>query len=372
LLKVLQGISNHRQTASATYEVINQLKKQPIDIILFFCSDNYDFKEASFLFYQNFPNTRCVGSVVAGGISKAGFTDQSIVAIGLSSPGLQIEVTVIEEIETIPMIYRERVASSFQKLKVNLEENNTFGILFVDGLRNAEEKVLSVIQSIFPTQEFPLIGGSAGDNGKFVETLSYNGSVYSNAAILTTIKTNHPFFLYRENIFIPKSEPLIVTKADIRDRKIYEINHVPAAKYYAKEIGVTVEQLSNYFMSHPFGRLYKNEYWIASPFQINPDLSITTYAQIIPNSEIYIMKPLDPVEVAKKTASIIANEVNKPKAILAFSCVLRNIQFKKEKNGQAVYKALSKSCDLFGATTYGEQIGRFHLNHTLTLLAIGE
>ncbi|MDQ0903461.1 hypothetical protein [Paenibacillus sp. V4I7] len=35
---------------------------------------------------------------MAGGISKEGFTDRSIVAIGLSSLDLQLNVAVIEEI----------------------------------------------------------------------------------------------------------------------------------------------------------------------------------------------------------------------------------------------------------------------------------
>ncbi|MDQ0872682.1 hypothetical protein QFZ77_001341 [Paenibacillus sp. V4I3] len=128
------------------------------------------------------------------------------------------------------MRFRERESSAFEGLA--LYDNNTFGILLVDGLRKAEEKVLSVIQSLFPNKDFPLIGGSAGDNGKFGMMLSCNGSLYSNAAILTIVKTKHPFYLYRENIFVPKGESLTVTKADIRERKIYENNHAPAADYY--------------------------------------------------------------------------------------------------------------------------------------------
>ncbi|AKL94421.1 putative protein DUF1745 [Clostridium aceticum] len=377
MLQVRQGYSNNPDMASAIEEVIHQIQQQQVKFVIFFSSMKYDFQQVSKEINAAFEAAEVIGSTSAGEIGKQGFSNESLVAMSISSSDWYASTAVIENIHSKPMLYRKNVIQAFEKTGLNRSDLNlskkAFGILLVDGLQAAEEMVLSVIHSIFETDQFPLVGGSAGDDLKFTETyVSANGKVYHNAAVLTFVKTSHPFCTYRENIFEPTEHALLITKADIRGRIVYEMDGMPAAEAYASKLGIPTASLAEQMARYPIGRMYAKKIWISTPFKILEKGAIQFYSQIFPNTMVTILKPIDPVLAAAQTVKNIKDQLPEVKGVIGFNCIVRLLQFEKEKACEKVYKELSHLGEVVGFTTYGEQYGKVHINQTLTMLAFGE
>ncbi|AOY76307.1 FIST signal transduction protein [Clostridium formicaceticum] len=377
MLEIQQGFSSNPDMASAIKEVVHQIQQDEVKFVIFFSSTKYDFQQVSKEINAAFEGAEVIGSTSAGEIGKHGFSNHSLVAMSISSKDWIASTVIIENIHSKPMLYRKNVIQAFEKTGLNRNDpalhQKSFGILLVDGLQAAEEMVLSVIHSIFETDQFPLVGGSAGDDLKFAETyVSANGKVYNDAAVLTFVKTSHPFCTYRENIFEPTEHTLLITKADIRGRIVYEMNGMPAAEAYASKLGIPTANLAEKMETYPIGRMYAKKVWISTPFKILDKGAIQFYSQIFPNTMVSILKPIDPVLVARETVKNIKAQLPGVKGVIGFNCIVRLLQFQKEKACEKVYQELSDLGEVVGFTTYGEQYGKVHINQTLTMLAIGE
>lgn len=377
MLNIRQGFSANGDTIGATDEVIKQISQSAAKYVVFFAGNNYDFELLSLKMKEAFPEAEVVGCTTAGEISKKCLTKNSLVAMSIESSDFITATTVIKDISTTPILSRDEVIRTFERTGANLENalnvKNMFCFTLMDGLSSGEEKVLSVINSIFKDVDFPLLGGSAGDGLDFkVTKVSYNGNVYTNAAIVTFIKTSHKFFIYKENIFKPLGKQMVVTKADIGKRVVYEFDNKPAAKYYAEQVGVPVGDLDKYFMTNPLGRKIGDKIWIASPFKINSDHSMQFYCRVLTNSVLEVLEPQDPIQVMKETIDKIKENIPDVKGIISVNCILRSLQFEQENIGQKMISPLSELGPLVGFSSYGEQLNNNHLNQTLVLLALGE
>ncbi|MFZ5967694.1 MAG: FIST signal transduction protein [Bacillota bacterium] len=377
MLNVYQGYSSSMDTVTAANEIIHQIGQSDVNYVVFFAGNNYDFNVLSRVMKDRFPKAEVVGCTTAGEISKNCFTQNSLVAMGIASKDFITATTVIENISAAPILHREELIHTFKKTGMRLEDatsgKHVFCFTLMDGLSSSEEKVLSVINSIFKQPGFPIIGGSAGDGLDFKETkVSYNGKVYTNAAVVTFVKTSHKFYIYKENIFKPFGAQMVVTKADIKNRIVYEFDHQPAAKYYAQKLGIAEKDLSKYFSTNPLGRKIGDKIWIASPFKVNTDHSIQFYCQVLTNSVLEILEPLDPVTVIHESIDHVKRNIKSIKGMIAVNCILRTLQFQQQNNGKQIVSPLLSLAPVVGFSSYGEQLNNTHLNQTLVLLALGE
>jgi hypothetical protein len=202
--------------------------------------------------------------------------------------------------------------------------------------------------------------------------VSFNGEVYSDAAVVTFVNSKHKFYIYKENIFRPTGIQMLVTKADFKKRIIYELDNQPAAVVYAQKLGIAKRDLPNSFTSNPLGRKIGDKIWISSPFMVNPDDSIQFYCQVLTNSILEILEPVDPVKMAQSSANNINSNINNIKLLLAINCILRRLQFEQQNVSKEVFGLFSRIAPLAGFSSYGEQLNNTHLNQTLLLLALGE
>lgn len=372
MLKIYDAYSSHKDTETAVKEIANQIKKEDINYVIYFAGNKYDFELLSKNMKEAFEQAEVVGCTTAGEISKKYLTENSLVAMAISSKDFITKTTVVNDISTVPIIHREELIKTYKKSGLKNKKDG-FVITLMDGLSLGEERVLSVINSIFESYNLPIIGGSAGDGLDFKETkVSYNGQVYKDAAVVTFVNTKHKFCIYKENIFKSTKEQMIVTRADINNRIVYEFNNQPAAKYYAKKLGVDKKDLHKYFITNPLGRKIGDNIWIASPATINEDDSMQFHCQVLTNSILEILEPLDPVEMASNTVQELKANISNIKGILAINCVSRKLQFQEERIEKKVLEPLLMTAPTVGFSSYGEQINSNHLNQTLILLALGE
>jgi len=371
-MNILSFNASGTDSKYVTDQIIQGITQDNVKLVLFFVSTKYDLVQISRLFKDAFPDVDVIGCSTAGEISSQGFFEGSISAMSIASDDFETSTFVMKDIKTKSMLVKNDLLHAGKKIGLNPNDaENGFIITLIDGMQASEEKVMYAIGNSFP--KLPLVGGSAADDAQFKESfVSANGEVFQNAAIITFVKTSKPFFLYKENIYIPTEIEFTVTKSDLTNRIVNEFNGKPAADEYAKALGITVEELPDYFSSNPLGRLILNSVWIATPVSVLEDKSITVYSAISQDSKVRVLKPIDSISECKKSVESIREALPNCKGILLFNCTYRYLQQKKENICPQLASEFSKCGTVCGLNTYGEQLNMLHVNQTLTLLALGE
>ena len=253
-----------------------------------------------------------------------------------------------------------------------LNQENCFTLFLIDGLSMLEEPVIARIAHAI--KGIPLIGASAGDGLDFGHTYVYHdGAFHENIAVLAVFDTSLPFVPLHIQHFVPTGERLVITEADIATRTVKEINGMPAVEEYAAAVGMTIDKLTPLvFAAHPVMLKIGGEYYVRSILKVNPDGSLTFFCAIDTGLVL---------TVAKHSTTLIENleaglaEVRKtifhPALIFASDCILRRLEMKQYGELDKVKSVLAQY-PLIGFSTYGEQFGAVHGNHTLTVLALGE
>jgi len=356
----------------AVNHIVEGISQENIKLILFFASTKYDFEQTARLMKDAFSDLEVVGCTTSGEIGPQGFSEGSISAMSIAADDFEVSTFVMKDIRTKSMHARNDLIRAGKKVGLSPDDTNKgFIITLIDAMQASEEKVMYSVGSAFP--HLPLVGGSAADDFQFKESfVSANGEIFQNAAIITFVKTNKQFFLYKENIYVPTEIEFKVTKSDLANRIVNEFDGKPAADEYAKALGITVEELPDYFSSNPLGRLIFNSVWISTPVSVLEDKSITVYSAISENSKVRILKPTDSINECKKSVETIMQNLPNCKGVLLFNCSYRYLQQKKEAICPQLVSEFSKCGSICGLNTYGEQLNMLHVNQTLTLIAFGE
>lgn len=266
----------------------------------------------------------------------------------------------IVEILYPPIKSVSHLKEAYEKVKNN---KNAFALLLCDGLSGMEESIITTFY--FVDDNFKVIGASAGDNLKFKETFIFIGSkrVYSLAIFFDSQKRTS---LIKENIYVPSGKRLLVTEADTVNRTVKKFNKVAASTEYARILNIREDELPNYFMNNPLGKIYKDDIFIASPMKVNADKSITFYCQLIPNTFVEVLKPVDPIMQIKNTLREVPF---KPSFVFTVHCILRSLKFQQEKLWSDIDKEILSCCsNTAGLVSYGEQYYKVHANQTMVML----
>ena len=358
-------------------KVVEQIHMEKISFILYFASAKFDFQKVNQIFHKYYPDVTVVGGTSQGELTSEGYSDGNLTAISVYGDDFKVETLVLEEIKRKGMLYKNAVREKVKSFGINLSDphmkDKFFGISLIDALSVAEEKLSLMLSNAFDEKEIHLVGGSCGCLDTSECYLSCNGEVYQDAAILLLVRTNKKIMVYNENIYEPVGKKHRVTSADISQRIVKNIDGQPAAKVYAKELGVTESQLKDdIFAAHPIGRTIGEKSYIASPVCTVPGEGIKFYIRVMPGSSFRFMQAVDSFKKAQETAAQIKAKVDNPQLIFGFSCILRYIQFLQQNSTQTMYQELRNIAPVFGITTLGEQIGLNPVNQTLTLLAIAD
>ncbi|SES99605.1 Uncharacterized conserved protein, contains FIST_N domain [Natronincola peptidivorans] len=261
-----------------------------------------------------------------------------------------------------PVKSLENLKASYNKVKSN---KDAFLLLLCDGLSGMEESIITTL--FFMDNHFKIIGGSAGDSLKFDETVIYIGGkkVHSVALFFNPQKRTE---ILKENIYVPSGKRLLVTDADPISRVVKKFNNAPASTEYARMLGVEEADLPNHFMNHPLGKIYEEDIFIASPMKVNSDKSITFYCQLMPNTFVHVLEPIDPINAIKNTLSAATI---KPSFVFVINCILRSLKFQQEDLWKDIDRNITNFCsNTTGFISYGEQYYKNHSNQTMVMLLV--
>ena len=346
-------------------------------LILFFASTIYPYNEIVQLFCVKYPKAEVVGLTTVGEINNNGIEEQSLTVAAFSGSDLKVKAVFMERIHKYPVFQRDELMAAAKEVGINPKAKNPekegFALVFPNGLINAEERLLSIVNSLFHHEGFHVFGGTAGDDAKFEHTYtSLNERIASDAGVVIFVKLDDDFKVYKESIFKAYSnDVLVATKVDVEGRKVYEFNGRPAAAEYARILGVTSTKLNSLFMAHPLGFVGK-QLSVGSPMCVNRDQSISFYCQISKNAELKVLQPIDVLSTMDATVQQLEQDFSQIKGTLAINCILRKIQFKETNLIAKVNERFRRMPNAFGFCSYGEQIQNEQINQTLVLLVIGK
>ena len=290
-------------------------------------------------------------------------------ALGLAASHFAAETIVVPDLAAlVPSAFASALVEARGRLSrrhANLPEE--FVLLLVDGLSMKEDELTSSL--LAGTGSIPLIGGSAGDGTRYVETFVLAGPrVLRNAAVLAVVRSACPLRAFSVDHLMPTERRMVVTDADPGARTVRRINAEPAAVEYARLLGKDPAELDTFtFAAHPIAVRMGQRHHVRAIQRIMPSGDLVFFSAIDEGVVLTITEPNDLVAHLETELARLA-EPARPEAILAFDCILRRIEAQEKQMTGRVSQLLRRH-EVIGFSTYGEQIGSMHVNHTLTGLA---
>lgn len=368
------GQSSATDAHQAVAEFHAAVVQQEMELVIFFCSNEYDLDVLAAEINQLFAGVQVVGCTTAGEIGPAGYLEHSLSGASFPS-GNHLAVSGL--LENLKQFEIARAQDFVQNLLQNLESKepkdsseNSFALLMIDGMSIAEEPAAHALQ--YALGNIPLFGGSAGDDQKFTQTYMFSdGKFHFDSAVLILINTTLPFTIFKTQHFIPTDERMVVTDADSSERIVKEINGLPAAEEYARLLGINVDELNPMrFAASPIVVMIEGTDYVRSIQKANPDGSLTLYSSIEEGLVLRVAHGADMVSNMEQTFDKIHAEIGHPQLVIGFDCILRKQEIMQ--NGMQGHIAeIFMANNSIGFNSYGEQFHGVHVNQTLTGVAIG-
>lgn len=355
-------------TSPAT-QIKKDLGATQFSLVALFVTPHANFGDVIAEAEKCFPDTDVVACTTAGEIGSAGYDEGLIVAIGFPKSGFSTTSLLIEGIHdlhaqpTIDRIALERVA--LQNRHPDME--NRFAFLVVDGLSLSEDTLAATISPAL--SDMPIFGGSAGDGINFNETLvALNGKVARNAAVLTLMSSGHKARVFSLDHLVPTEQQMVVTQADPARRIVKSINAEPAAREYARIVGKDPEQLDRFtFASHPVVVRIGGTHHVRAIQQVNDAGELVFFSAIDEGMVLTVAEPDNMAEHLRRKMEELSED-GAPANIIGCDCILRRIEAEQTQMSRELSETLSRY-RVTGFSTYGEQIGPLHVNHTMSGVA---
>jgi hypothetical protein len=363
--------SGARDTSVAAAEILSQLEAFEPTVVVFFAAPLHDGAAIARALQRRHPSAAVIGCSSAGEFSERGTMSGGVSGVAFDSSKVRRAFAQLARYEAGGVESSIAGATSALAAAAGLvslraaDPARYVGIVLFDGLSGSEEQGNEILGNVAPMLSF--VGGSAGDDLQFQSTRVYAGDESTTAgAALLLIDAAVPFTIGKTCSFEPTEHLFRVTRADVKNRVVYEVDGKPVLEAYAAAVGVPASALdAAVFMSSPLGLVIDGEPWIRSPQGATPDGGLKFFCNIAQGMRLRLMRSTDIVADAHAAMESARQALGAPVAGgVAFNCVLRRL----EMDARQLHDGFLHSFDgvpVGGFHTYGETwLG--HINQTLT------
>lgn len=361
--------------AKKAIEEFHKAVRQPtMELVLFFCSSEYDLDIITAEMNRLFAGIQVVGCTTAGEIGPEGYLSHSLSGASFPTGSCVAVSGLLNHLSQFDITrghsFAQTLLQQLESKSPGANEDNSFALMLIDGLSVREEPVAHALQ--YALGKIAMFGGSAGDDLKFEKTYVYsNGRFHSDCAVLIIITTSLPFTIFKTQHFIATAERLVVTAANTAERLVKEINGLPAAQEYARLVGVGVHELNPMrFAASPVVVMIDGTDYVRSIQKANPDGSLTFFCAIEEGLVLRVAHGANLVTNLEQTFDKIRKDVGEPQLVIGCDCILRNLEISQSGLKNRVGE-IFKNNNTIGFNSYGEQFHGVHVNQTLTGIAIG-
>ena len=323
--------STHRDTQAAADELVAALAGHAPRAIAFFAAPHHDGRVLSHALMRAFPDAAVIGCSTAGELTQHASSTGSVTLVALGDGVVRRAACALARFgDGVDAGIRAATETLSRALDVDLrraDPERYVGVVLVEGLKMKEEAANAALGDVAPLLSF--VGGSAGDDGLFVETRVYcNGEVSDDGAALLLLDARVPFTISKTCSFEPKSRALVATRVDVPNRVVHELDGRPVLEVYAELVGRRPGELdADVFMTHPLGLMIDGQPWIRSPQRVLPDGGLKLYCQLLEGAEVHVMQSQDLIaETRAEIAKVRATLGGSLQGGLAFNCILRRLR----------------------------------------------
>jgi hypothetical protein len=346
-------------TTNADLQTISSALKASLPckptFILYFHSSSFDATAVAAALATAYPGIPTLGCSTAGEIATGIMMDGGLVVAGFEADEIsQAEVVTIEGDDV------KSALASMTSRHERVDFTTHVGLILIDGLSGKEE---ALMESLGDCTDLNFVGGSAGDDLKFVKTsVAANGQVASGPGAMALLHVPGGFDLIKTQSFRTTGKTLTPTRVDCKTRAVLEFDGKPAAQAYAEAVGaISAETAANAFMSNPLGLMAGDEPFVRSPQRIDGD-NVYFYCSVHEGVELELLQGQN---IISDTEEALAS--SQFRSLIVFNCILRTLDLKSQGKTEAFGKLFKKPT--IGLSTYGEAfLG--HINQTATILAL--
>jgi len=345
-----------------------------MELVIFFCSGEYDLHVLAAEMDKSFSGVQVIGCTTAGEIGPAGYREHSLCGASFAAGSFNAAIGCIEFVRHFEIGGgRDFVHKLLHDLKLRAPQasaENSFAVQLIDGLSVREEPVTRVFQQALGKRT--LVGGSAGDGLRFKKTRVYFGGRFrTDSVALALVTTTLPFKSFMTQHFVATDRRVVVTEADVGRRLVRELDGRPAAEAYAELVGVEAGDLDPMrFAASPMVVVIGGVSYVRSISKAEADGSLKFYCAIDKGMVLRVARGEDLLGDLEDALANIRADIGEPQLILGFDCILRRLEVAQHGLVDRVAELLRNNRTV-GFATYGEQYQGVHVNQTFTGIAVG-
>lgn len=365
-------------------ELISKLGGEAPHAVILFSSSQYDPEALLAALNSACHPSNLIGCTSAGEFATGSLGTGSATALALRSNEMRFSVAMGGNIQADPKQAIEDLAS--QLVGIN-DYSYPFRSLLVltDALAGQTEELMGLLNQA-SGGVYQIVGGGAGDDGKFESTVIFQGKrSHKQAVVVLEILSKKPVGLGISHGWETASEAMRVTRAE--GMKLISINAAPALEAFRAHAAATGQTLDPagplpFFLHNILGIDTGYGLKLRVPLKVEADGSVLCAAEIPEGSTIHIMSSsVDSTTAAAEEAARVAIRGlagAKPKAVLFFDCVATRLRMGRDFGGelQAMAEVMGH-VPYVGCNTYGQiakidgQFNGFH-NCTAVVCAFPE
>ena len=338
--------------------------------LFLFVSPRADFDRVARDAARAFPGCHTVACSTAGEIGPDGYAEDAIIAVGLPAAHFATELLVVPDLAAFDgAALADRMVRTRIDLAARAQAFPTlFAFALIDGLSRREDALVAALAPALG--HMSLFGGSTGDGRAFGRTrMAVNGDLLDGAAVVTLVATDCRAQVFSLDHLTPTETRMVVTAADPETRTVKEINAAPAAREYARVVGRDPDQLDTFaFAAHPVVVRLGDAHHVRAIQRVTPEGDLVFFSAIDEGMVLSVARSEDMAEHLERELSALSVHTA-PSDILGCDCILRRIEAEEGQQSRAVSDVLARH-RVVGFSTYGEQIGPIHINHTMTGVAL--
>jgi signal transduction histidine kinase/CheY-like chemotaxis protein len=354
-------------------KIIEEITQPDIKVVIYFFSPSLEENKPHKFFSKTFPEAVCIGASMYGGWSSNGAIETGITAMSLSSDEVaQTWVTFQKGVKKYPVIvaYSAIVDLLQQTSGEKINPDEYLGLIFFDGLCLGELIIKEF--SMEPKLNMAFIGGAAADEMKFKKTtVCCDNKLSEDGLVAVILKMKVPFFFNHYVHYTPTDNFFTITRVEIMQRIVWEIDGMPAADFYAKQVGVgDASNLTlEIFAKNPLGLKLGESTYIRSPKCVVDGNGLQFYCYIEAGTRVFLLEQGDIIAHTEKNINRVAQFLPGIQGCLIFNNVQRHLEL-IEKNKVDEFNNVFKKYPMIGFNTFGEELFTHH-NQTLTAVFFG-
>jgi len=307
-----------------------------------------------------------IGCTTAVEITELGLTHGGLSIMLVASDNSDAKLAFAEQLKGDPRYAANELLSGmdeFRRAAAQRDQRHLTTVLLCDGLSGAGEKLVSDLYDR-GLSNFQIVGGAAGDEGKFKATYAGAGTrAAGDAAAALHVCSAKPWGVGVNHGLRPTTKQMRVTKAT--DNVVWELDGEPAFSAYKRHaasrgVKLTQANAGPYLIGNELGiHFFESVAKARAPLSVGAEGSLVCAAEIPKGSMVSILDGDPPamIEAAKSAAEEAKKHLLGAEAagVLLFDCVCRGMILKDyfQREIDAV-RSVFGDVPIAGFLTYGE------------------